>query len=193
MEKYRNHYLQHSSRLAEMEINMHGNPLVILSAHMPHDASAEIERLAAWEEMSNRTRGISHNKNVVALGDFNAAIHARRTGEEECLGPHVWGKAMVFLREKELLPESMNRSILIDLLKEHGIRCMNTYFQKPNNKKTTYRHMWATGVQGPWDTDRYSELDLCLVSGRWANSVKNVESYSFTNVNTDHLALNVNT
>ena len=114
---------------------MHGNPLVILSAHMPHDASAEIERLAAWEEMSNRTRGISHNKNVVALGDFNAAIHARRTGEEECLGPHVWGKAMVFLREKELLPESMNRSILIDLLKDHGIRCMNTYFQKPNNKK----------------------------------------------------------
>ena len=25
-EKYRNHYIQHSSHLAEMEINMHGNP-----------------------------------------------------------------------------------------------------------------------------------------------------------------------
>ena len=54
--KYRNHYLQHSSHLAEMEINLHGNPLVILSAYMPHDASAEIKRLAAWEEMSNRIR-----------------------------------------------------------------------------------------------------------------------------------------
>ena len=44
-----NHYVQHSSHLAEMEINMHGNPLVRLTAYMPHDASAEIQRLAAWE------------------------------------------------------------------------------------------------------------------------------------------------
>ena len=89
IEKYRNHHIQHSSHLAEMEINMHGGPLVILTAYMPHDASAGIERFAAWEEMSNRIRGISHNKNVVVLGDLNAAIHARKEGEEECLGPQV--------------------------------------------------------------------------------------------------------
>ena len=46
-EQYRNYYLQHSSHLAEMEINMHGNPLVILPAYMPHDASNETNRLAA--------------------------------------------------------------------------------------------------------------------------------------------------
>ena len=49
--------------------------------------------------------------------------------------------------------------------------------------------MWATGMQGPWDTDRYSELDLCLVFGRWANSIQNVEPDCLTNVNIDHLAL----
>ena len=80
---------------------MHGNPLVILTAYMPHDASAEIERLAAWEEMSNKTRSITHNKNVVVLGDLNAALHARKGGEEECLGPHVWGKGLTFLREEK--------------------------------------------------------------------------------------------
>ena len=68
---------------------------------------------------------------------------------------------------------------------------MNTYFDKPSRKKATYRHMWVAGMQGPWNTDRYSELDLCLVFGRWANSMKNVESDSFTNVNTDHLALRI--
>ena len=52
LEKYRNHYTQHSSHLSEMEINMHGNPLVVLSAYMPHDASEETNRLAAWEEMT---------------------------------------------------------------------------------------------------------------------------------------------
>ena len=71
------------------------------------------------------------------------------------------------------------------------MRCMNTYFDKPSRKKATYRHMWVAGMQGPWNTDRYSELDLCLVFGRWANSMKNVESDSFTNVNTDHLALRI--
>ena len=88
----------------------------------------------------------------MALGGFNAAIHARREGEYKCLGPHIWGKGIVFPREKEgLLPESMNRNILI----EHDMRCMNTSFEKPNNKNATHRHMWATGMQGPWDTDRY--------------------------------------
>ena len=197
VEKYRNHYLQHSSHIAEIEINMHGNPLVILSLYMPHDASNEIKRHnmphAAWGKMFKRTRDISHNKAVVVLGNSNAAIHARKIGEEECLGPHIWGKGMVFLREEGLLPENMNRSLLIDQLKEHDMRCMNTYvFQKLNNKKATYRHMWARGVQGPRDTDRYSELDLCLVFRRWENSIKSVESDSLTNVITDHLALNVN-
>ena len=169
---------------------MHGNPLVILTAYMPHDASAEIKRLAAWEEISNRIRDITHNKNVAVLGDLNAALHARKEGEEECLGPQVWGKGLAFLREKEgLLPENMNRNILIELLKEHDMRCMNTYFEKPSKKKETYRHMWATGLQGPWNTDRYSELDLCLAFRRWANSIGNVESYNLTNVKTDHLAL----
>ena len=59
------------------------------------------------------------------------------------------------------------------------------------DKKATYRHMWTRGMQGPWDTERYSEFDLCLLFGRWANSTKNVESDSLTNVNTDHLVPNV--
>ena len=60
--KNTDHYIQHSSHLAEIEINMHGNPLVILTAYMPHDASAEIKRLAAWEEMSNRIRNVTQQK-----------------------------------------------------------------------------------------------------------------------------------
>ena len=85
----------------------------------------------------------------------------------------------------------MNRNIIIELLKEHDMRCMSTYFEKPSKKKTTYRHMWATGMQGPWNTDKYSELDLCLVFRRWANSIGKVESDNLTNVNTDHLALRI--
>ena len=48
--------------------------------------------------------------------------------------------------------------------------------------------MWAGGVQGPWNTERYSELDLCLVCRRWSNSIKNVESDSLIHMHADHLA-----
>ena len=61
IEKHRNHYIQHSSHLAGIEINMHGNPLVILSAYMPHGASNEIKRFTTWEEISKRVGDISHN------------------------------------------------------------------------------------------------------------------------------------
>ena len=104
----------------------------------------------------------------------------------------MWGKGITFLREQEgPLPENMNRNISIELLKEHDMRCINTYFGKLSKNKTTYRHMWATGTQGPWNTDRYSELDLCRVLRRWANSIGNVEPDNLTNVNTDHLALRI--
>ena len=66
---------------------------------------------------------------------------------------------------------------------------MNTYFQKDDARKATYRHIWTRGLQGPWTKDRYSELDLCLAMRRWSNSVIDVESDHVTNVNTDHLAL----
>ena len=51
--------------------------------------------------------------------------------------------------------------------------------------------MWARGMQGPWNTERYSELYLCLVFKRWSNSLKNVESDCLANIYTDHLALNI--
>ena len=51
--------------------------------------------------------------------------------------------------------------------------------------------MWARGMQGPWNTERYSELDLCLVFRRWSNSIKNVESYSLINIHTGHRALRI--
>ena len=37
--KYRNYYKQISSNIMSMEINMHGNPMIIISTYIPHDDS----------------------------------------------------------------------------------------------------------------------------------------------------------
>ena len=190
IEKYRHHYIQHTSHLAEIEINMHGNPLVIHSEYIPHDAVNADSRIAAWDGLSARIGEISNNKNVLVFGDYNAAIHARKEGEEEFLGPHVWGQGLRFLLNKERrLPGGMNRDHLIGLLRAHDMKCMNSFFQKPNHEKAMYRHVWTRGLQGPFTSDWYSEIDFCLAFRRWSNSVIDVKSDSNTNIDTDHLAL----
>eukprot|EP00972_Heterocapsa_arctica_P042016 6196346-Heterocapsa_arctica.AAC.1 len=45
MERFRNYYQQVDSNMIEIEINMHGNPLVIMSAYIPHDGVHEDSRL----------------------------------------------------------------------------------------------------------------------------------------------------
>ena len=50
IEKYRNHYLQHSSHVAEMEINMHGNPLVhpVSITRFPFFSDPDSENLSVY-------------------------------------------------------------------------------------------------------------------------------------------------
>ena len=40
---------------------------------------------------------VTFNKNVIVIGGFNAALHARRADDKEDLGPHVWGRGVEFL------------------------------------------------------------------------------------------------
>ena len=64
--KYRNHYIQHSSHLVEMEINSHGNNLVILGVYIPHDLVHEPTRTNIWENLSKKINGLSTNRNVIS-------------------------------------------------------------------------------------------------------------------------------
>jgi exonuclease III len=43
LERYRNHYQQIDSNMMNIEINMHGNSLVIITAYIPHDLVSEEE------------------------------------------------------------------------------------------------------------------------------------------------------
>eukprot|EP00972_Heterocapsa_arctica_P064261 9483984-Heterocapsa_arctica.AAC.1 len=62
----------------EIEINMHGNPLVIITAYMPHDGVNEDKRLPIWGNLSTRISAIPPSKNLIVLGDFNAQLHTRK-------------------------------------------------------------------------------------------------------------------
>ena len=71
--------IQWSSTLAEIEFRMAGGNLTILTAYVPHDQTNQQEdRSKAWAELDERLAQIPPFKNVVVLGDLNAALHARK-------------------------------------------------------------------------------------------------------------------
>ena len=68
MKKYRSHYIQHSSRLVEMEINNRGNNLVIFGAYIPHDDVHEPTRTNIWEKLNRTTNELSTNRSKYSAG-----------------------------------------------------------------------------------------------------------------------------
>ena len=103
MEEYRNYYKQISSNIMSMEINMHGNPMIIISTYIPHDDSDNKSRDRAWEDLRGFIGDIPEAINVIVLGDLNTNLHTRKEGEENHIGPNIYGRGAEFLRNKELL------------------------------------------------------------------------------------------
>eukprot|EP00972_Heterocapsa_arctica_P112688 16433226-Heterocapsa_arctica.AAC.1 len=83
-----------------------------------------------------------------------------------------------------------NLNSLVDLLREHDLRVMNT-FQKSPRQKATCKFVGVPGNVGPWTTDRYSEIDFCLARTRWHNSVLDVKADPFANITSDHKMLKI--
>eukprot|EP00972_Heterocapsa_arctica_P091933 13557725-Heterocapsa_arctica.AAC.1 len=94
MEIYRNYYQQVGSDMVDSEINMRENPLVIMCAYMPHDVVHGDKRLKVWENLSYRINNIPPSKNLIVMGDFNAPLRARKDGEEQYIGPHIFGRGI---------------------------------------------------------------------------------------------------
>ena len=118
-----------------MELSMHGNPLVIISGYLPHDAAlqhVQPKRTAAWEELQDTICKITETRNIIVFGGFNAALHHRKEDEEDVVGQHVFGKGRQFLATKEdRMPDCFidNREHLITIT-----RATNTVISPPNNK-----------------------------------------------------------
>ena len=119
---------------------------------------------------------------ITVLGDVKTGLHARKEGEENHIGPNIYGRGAYFIRNKELLTpgEATNREHFTVLLGA------NTFFQKEDKHNITYQQRYSNDGGPPWDTERYCELDHCPVRKQWSNSVIDTRSDPYTNINTDH-------
>ena len=150
LEPYRVQYTLHSSTLAEIEFNMKGNRLVLMTAYIPHDQVSEEIRAQSWDNLEHRALEIPDVKNLIIVGDLNTALHTRRLGEEDVLGPNIYGKGAEHLRiiENRLAEENRNnRMYLLDYLRTTGSIHTNTYSEKPWDKKTNLETTSYTGFR----------------------------------------------
>ena len=99
---------------------------------------------------------------------------------------------MAFLKNKEHNTPAgkiTNREYMMSHLRATDMRVANTYFQKLEKLKVTYQKKDNTDGGPPWNTDRFCELDHCLVRRQWMNSIIYVRADPYTNINTDRRSM----
>ena len=56
-----------------------------------------------------------------------------------------------------------NREFAIEYLRSTGKVAINTFFQKPDKGKATYKEMALPVKDAPFTPTRYAELDQCFI------------------------------
>ena len=123
---------------------------------MTHDQVAEETRAQSWDSLEHRALEIPDAKNLIIVGDFNSALHTRKQGEEDVLGPNIYGKGAEHLRiiENRLTEENRNNIMyLLDYLRTTGSIHTNTYFEKPWDKKLAWKPPATQGFAPPWNPE----------------------------------------
>ena len=68
---------------------------------------------------------------------------------------------------------------------------MNTLFQKPDNKKCTFKETATEGFTTPWSPDRFAQIDFILAPRAFKNSILDISARTIT-FNSDHCIVTAN-
>ena len=81
---------------------------------------------------------------------------------------------------------------MVNHLRATGMKAANTYYQKPEQFKGTDQRKDNVDGGPPRGTNRYCELDHCLVRKQWMNSI-NVRADPYTDINTERKPIEIKT
>jgi hypothetical protein len=100
-------------------------------------------------------------------------------GEEDVLGDWCFGRGVEFLERMDNRSRgASNRELLCDFMREHGLRVLNSTFEKLADKLVTFRELTTSITDGDFvDATKFNVLDHCLSNYKWCNSIKNIVGY----------------
>ena len=144
-----------------MAATFNGNPrATIISCYSPTNVSEETELVTFYNELSSLVRSIPKHNMLVIGGDMNAQIG--KNGNN-----------------KYSLHNTSNRNgqHLTDFMIENRLTCLNTNYQKREDK------LWTN----TYANNSKAQIDYVLINKKWKNSAMKCKAYSsFEGVSSDH-------
>ena len=163
-------------------------PITIINTHIPQAERPEDEKLQIYNDLRHIINKCRNKGPTYLIGDMNARIQkAEGRMERECIGPNTFEpeSARVGTQSENV---QQNRDLLIELCQDQSLRLMNTFFHKPDHKLVTYRAVGTT-IDADFHRGTHEQLDFVATTERWKNTVKDAETDTEANIETDHYPL----
>jgi hypothetical protein len=158
----------------------------IAATHVPHAGHSLQRKSSHYELLSQHLRKCSNHEINMVLGDFNARLSEQLPEEAHVIGKHIYRTSTSTLEDLSE-QQRQNRQLFVDFCLTHKLIPMNTWFEKPTPKLTTYHsttttHLDLSGV----NTATHAQLDYILINDTWRNSIKNIYNIHETLLDSDH-------
>ena len=159
-------FIQRSNRLAELTLRVSGGYVRLLSVYAPQGGLLYDVRQAFFTDLSSCLLSKVHGPTIV-LGDLNSRLHYRCAGEEDVMGPHVFGNPHA------VLDPLSNRELLVQLCRTASMVIATSLFSHPQERLATYFDL-NSAPSSMVSHRTHAQLDHVLVPGAWADSVHDV-------------------
>jgi len=126
-------HLQYSDRIAALKIKVDGGSLAVVTAYAPPGTKPHDERQNFYTELGDFVTRLSTHGPKIVVGDFNARLHMRFQGEEECIGEGVFGRCGAAPEE------GTNRELFMELCSRLKFFAVNTRERLAPEYLATYR------------------------------------------------------
>lgn len=167
-----------------------GGPITIVNHHTPNAGKSKTERHAFFAALNKLLKSFNKYDMLVLIGDSNLRLECRMEGEENFLGPYVYGSGLDYLttRLTQHAATVDQRLKWMDILSEHELVEMNSCFNKPSQEQITFREV-GTYEGDALTPDLWNTLDHVFVNRRWKAAVHDVYSNMQVPMKSSHYPL----
>ncbi|CAM4681115.1 unnamed protein product [Leuciscus chuanchicus] len=161
-----------------MKANFAGNPTTtVIVAYAPTEEKPKAEKDEFYAKLLKCAQEVPPHNMLVIAGDFNARIGL----DSSILNPRAVGKHALHEKTND------NGSRLVEFCETTNTR--SAQFRFPHKKSRIWT--WQPDANRKENDDKNrAQLDHILISGKWANSVKNIRAYNTVDVGSDHRIVN---
>ena len=171
--------------------------IALTATYGPTAEASDKNKNIYWEELSKEMEA---NKNCIRIvaGDFNARLFEIQADEKRCFGANIIHRNG-YLSKGIANNTRDNRERFVDFAKTQDMAAINTFIEKPPQKRITYKEKvpqhnperpeYQGEDTGPYDHTKYAQCDYWLVDKTHQCTFKDCEAKLEWARDSDHYPL----